>query len=78
MRLRWCVGILAYKLIYTVQSVIPMFMIMLMCYDFGTSVDIRHFCISIKTFYGHGIQEAFEVRKQICDASALDQLPICM
>lgn len=46
----------------------PLSMIMFMFYDFGTSVDARHnFCINSKHFYDYGIQEAFGVRKQICD-----------
>ena len=40
--------------------------------DFGTSVDIKTFCIAIKNFYDHGILESFEVRKQIIDMSTLD------
>ena len=41
--------------------------------DFGTSVDIRHFALQLKTLiYDHGILESFEVRKQIIDMSTLD------
>ena len=36
--------------------------------DFGTSVNMRHLHHN-KNFYGHGIQESFEIRKQICDMS---------
>ena len=39
------------------------------CEDLLNSRDILHHS---KNFYDHGIQESFEVRKQICDMSTLD------
>ena len=32
----------------------------------------QQFCVTMITFYDHGIQESFEVSKQICDMSTFD------
>ena len=39
--------------------------------DFGTPVNMRYLHHN-ENFNDHGIQESFEVRKQICDLSTLD------